>query len=505
MPNVNRLKMTVGLESTDGVAVARAYAIPIMGNPGLDVEIQRDRDPAIFGENMASGFYTTRIAAGGSVSISMRPSPGVLLMLSSLFGAPVVSQGTQIAGCMRLRYTGTETSAKIMANTSADTLTSEIGTYGAESGDAAFGTAGVIDLTNASFDTLAELVAAIDAYATYECEKVFGAAAVDTGDIIDIVAEQGKDRWVYVFFSGTGTGAYLYDLGVDLSDTERDTLTGQVDERPSNEVYRGMLINSMSLSAALQGFVSCDVGILAFDEVHDITLSADTVSGDATLTNVDTRKLIPGMTVVGAGIPASTTISSITGTPEEFGSLEMSANASASATVSLAFAVPDSNVTLESMDPLVFWKGSTTYGNREYPFVNNIKVDLTNNSREDTYGQGKPTRQYHQKGMFEMSGTLQVPLDAYAYAHRVSLFGETPDDIGIVGLSFWFQGKTIYAAGAIKEMILFEAPYATLTALPRPENAEQLDAEFNWQALAPKGGYYGYPARIRCICSVNMT
>jgi hypothetical protein len=66
------------------------------------------------------------------------------------------------------------------------------------------------------------------------------------------------------------------------------------------------------------------------DDLEGATFTADTTNGDATLTNVnDFTDLYVGMTIVGTGIPANTTILSLTPGSNE---IEMSQNASATNT-----------------------------------------------------------------------------------------------------------------------------------------------------------------------------
>lgn len=497
MANTNLIRVAVGLESMAGTVVARAYRLPVTDNPGLDTEVTKERDPAINAENMPSGFHTTKLVSGGAVPLSFRPSPGCILSAySALGGTTPVGNGVQIGAVIRLRYTGADASCKIVANTSGDTLSSSKGVYGAESADAAFGTAGVIGLTAAAFNTVGELVAAINAYADYACEKLGGADSVDSANIVGIVAGQGKDRWVYIFFTSVSSGAYLYTITAHLGTTERPTLSAQVDERPSNEVYSGCVANQLALEAALQGFVSATLTIQAFEEYAD-TIVTGNVTADPTVTEIDTRKLIAGMTVSGAHITAGTTIASITTIAEE-GELELSVAGTGTGTgESLTFGVPDIAATLEDIDPMVFWKGSTTLKATEYPFVNNITVAVGNNGREDTFGQGKASRQYNQKGGTDLTGTIQIPLDAAAYANRALIFSGLR-----VGISFYFYGKAI--AASVKEMLIVDAPYCELMNMTRPKNGDQLDAEYSWTAIAPKGGYYGSPARLYFISSVNM-
>lgn len=499
MASLNLIKTTVGLESSAGTVVARAYRLPVTGNPGLDSAVTRERDPALSGENMPTGFYTTKILNGGALPLSFRPSPGcILTAYSALGGTTPVSNGTQIGACIRVRYTGASASCKLVAETSGDTLTSTVGAYGAESADANFGTTGAIDLTAAATDTVRELVAVIDAYDDYEAEKVFGADTVDTGGILAVTAVQAKNTWAYFFFTSVSSSAYLYKIEAHIGTTERPTLSTQIDERSANEVYGGCVVDQLAIEAALQGFLSATATVQAFAEYANATLTANITTGDATVRAVDTRNLIAGMTVTGAGIPASTTISSIT-TIAEDGELELSANATATTTgVSLTVAVPDTAVTLENIDPLVFWKGSFSLGADEYTYVNSVNVAFANNGREDTFGQGMPSRTYNLKGQFDVSGSFQVPLDSTSYANRPKIKDGTQ-----VSMSFYFKGKTIGAG--VPEMMLVSLPYCELTNMGRPDNGGQLDAEFSFQAIAPKGGYHGSPVTVWFVSPTNMT
>jgi hypothetical protein len=100
------------------------------------------------------------------------------------------------------------------------------------------------------------------------------------------------------------------------------------------------------------------------------TQTGDTASGDATVTNLDdTALLCVGMEVTGTGIPASTTISSIT----DATTIELSNNATASGTgVTLTFKLPaDSVADVFVYDDegtpkleLVLWSGTGTSASR---------------------------------------------------------------------------------------------------------------------------------------------
>lgn len=84
----------------------------------------------------------------------------------------------------RIVYTGSEAACLITADATAETLTAEIGDEGSESADAAFGDAGVLDLSDL---TVAEVISTIDGYADYSCDLLGGSSDVGAGSIDDSV------------------------------------------------------------------------------------------------------------------------------------------------------------------------------------------------------------------------------------------------------------------------------------------------------------------------------
>lgn len=265
MPSANQVKVTIGgPESPAGTEASRTVVIPHRDMPGLKVTFDKQGDPAISGENMLLGKYTVAGDTGGGIPLAFRPSAGIGKLLNSLLGQE--DTPTQIAAAIRIRYTGSDASCKISANTSSDTLTSETGDKGSESGDASFGTSGDIDLTALSTDTVGELVTVINGYTDYECEKLFGADATDAADIEDITNKQAKDGWVTVWFTSSSSGAYRHQWVVDLSNTQRPTYSVQVDERQDNFLYTGCVVDSLALNCALRSFVEASVEILGFQE-----------------------------------------------------------------------------------------------------------------------------------------------------------------------------------------------------------------------------------------------
>lgn len=259
------VKLTVAKETVAGTPVARTDVIPISGMPTLTKSASKAKDPVIVGNGMATGDVLMSYDVAGGIPLAFRPVAGVGLLLKSLLGTEVAP--AQIGAVIRIKYTGSEASCKISASTSADELVSDVGDKGSESGDTNFGTAGTIDLTDPATDTVAELVAVIEAYADYSAELLDGAGAIDAADIIDITTSQGKDKWVLVWFSSADSGVYLHTFTPLLDTTERPTLCLQADGFESDYLYAGCVVDSLSLTAALQGMVEGDVNVMGFTEV----------------------------------------------------------------------------------------------------------------------------------------------------------------------------------------------------------------------------------------------
>jgi len=307
--------------------------------------------------------------------------------------------------------------------TNASTLKSSIGTLGAENVDSAFGTAGVIDLSGATFDTVGELVAAVDAYTYYSCEKVFGNDATKMEAIIPIASAQGKGRWVYLWVASAASTAYLHRFAVDLGNTERPTYTIQKDGYQDNFAYPGCVVDSISLSGALKAMIEADCEVLGFDE-----------------------------------------------TDEEIAS----------------------ELSLEDVDPLMFYSGSTSFGNNDYSYIRNLSCAVANNHNPDGYGQGEIGRQYHEKGKFEVTGDMQVRLDAISYAERAKKFsGDT------ASASFLFIGEDLLTD--IPAMMLYELPYVVMSNFEYVENNGVFDAKMSYRAVYPKGTVYGSPFVVSMV------
>lgn len=272
MPTIKRLKYTIGgPEVTPGLAVARQFVLPIRALPGLDKAVQREADPAIIGTNMLAGEYPTADSIEGGIPLTPRPCGGFGQILKSLMGteaAPV-----QIAACIRMRYIGADASSKIVADGAGDTLKSYKGALGAEVADAAFGAAGSMDLTSMPYDTVGEIVAAIDGYADYACKKIFGDDATVSANIVS-ATRQAKSKWVYLWFTGVTGGVYLHQFTPDISDTERPVYTTQADGLQSNFLRPGCVVNQLTLQAALKTTLQGEAQIMGMTETDGEGASA---------------------------------------------------------------------------------------------------------------------------------------------------------------------------------------------------------------------------------------
>jgi hypothetical protein len=265
MPMLKNVKYTIGgPEAPSGTAAARTHVIPIRALPGLDRKPTQQIDPVINGDDMDVAEWLVADSIEGPIPISPRACGGFGKLVKSLLGTEVAP--AQIGACIRIRYTGASASCKLVADTGANTLTSAIGTAGAEVADAAFGAGGSLNLAAVASDTVGEVVALIEGYADYECDKLWGADNVVAGDIISVTSCQAKNTWCYFFFTAAGSGAYLRKYTPDFTDTERPTYSIQRDGFQDNFLYNGCVVDSLNLAAALKGMLEGDVNILGFTE-----------------------------------------------------------------------------------------------------------------------------------------------------------------------------------------------------------------------------------------------
>lgn len=258
------VKYTIGKETTPGTAVTRAAVLPIRDIGSLDRDITKKTDPLIAGLGMDSGEYAVAGDVKGSIPLSPRPCAGWGHVLKGIFGTEATP--VEIMGQVRIKYTGSSASCKIVTDVSGKTIKSYIGTAGSETLDSDFGTGGTIDLTAAGNDTLTELVALIDGYTYYEAVLVNGAGS---GTITSVKSGtyQAKGKWAFLWLTGTGSGAYLHQFTPNLTlGTERDAYSIQKDGVGDNYLYAGVYMNKLSMSAAPKGDVEADLDVIGMTE-----------------------------------------------------------------------------------------------------------------------------------------------------------------------------------------------------------------------------------------------
>jgi hypothetical protein len=239
-----------GPETALGTAEARTDRLPITGLVEVVKKATRASSDVLTGRGTNRANYIDSIDLSMEVPMELQAVKGIGKLLVSNIGQDLATP-LQVAGAIRISYTGANASAKLVVT--ATTITSTVGALGAEAADANFGTAGVLTLTDPTVDTLAELVAVIEAYADYSCEKIFGAdAAVTTA--VAIAAAQASGNSVVIYFSSATSGVYLHRMVPVLTNTERPTITMQADGTGlTDDVLAGAVVDQIALSADLKG------------------------------------------------------------------------------------------------------------------------------------------------------------------------------------------------------------------------------------------------------------
>jgi hypothetical protein len=508
MPSINTVKDSVGIEAvaSPGVAVAPAYVLPITGLPGLDTEIGKEKDTAIVGKGMAAGAYkVSEDSKDGSTGLSPRGVPSMAIIMHSLLGGGVRAgqalTGVEIGALIRIRYTGSSESCKFTITSGATPkINSKIGVRGSEANDAAFGTTGDYTVTAIA---ISAMLTTIDGYADYEAQFVMGdPTIVGANKLLDFgvsgtTAREGKGNWCYIWFAPTTTsGLYKYEIPVVTTNTERPTLTRQIDGRGQSEVWSGFVVEEVGIEASLQAFITATVQGLAMYQYRPKTVQGTLVSGSPNVTMIDTRELKAGMVVTSGSITGGTgTISSI-GTIDEYGTLVLSVNATASLRTGLAVDnTAQTGLNLETAKPFVFNEGKTSIDGSIIKFIRSVSLTLKNNHQGDNgYGQGTFARLLHQKGVFEGTGSLQLALDATALGLRNKALDDTR-----IGLSLEFRGALANSTLFLYEYMLVELPYVQLMNFTRPENNGQVDASAEFSVISPGGTLYNDPTKVTMV------
>lgn len=143
-----------------------------------------------------------------------------------------------------------------------------------------------------------------------------------------------------------------------------------------------------------------------------------------------------------------------------------------------------SALSLEDIDPLIFYKGNLSFGANEYIYIRNINLTLGNSHNPDAgYGFGSAGRQAHQKSEFVVSGSLQLRLDSTSYAERAKLTSGTQ-----IALALYFYGSDI--ATDLPQCLLIEIPYCVISNVTFTDNSGVIDLSIEFKGLYPKGTVY---------------
>ncbi len=414
-----------GEEVAPGTPHAMESVIPIRGTPTLTRNATRTPDPAIIGSDMDIGDYLAADDVSGNIPLSPRACPGFGKFLVSLLHTE--SAPAEIGGCMRVRYTGAEASCKIMAVNADNDIHAKTGAVGAEADNAVWGGGAALSLAGAPTDTLGELVAVIDAYAGFECQKVFGDDALSVNSFVVTKTTQAKSKWAYIYFTHAGSTAYVRHFTPDLTSAERPTYSIQADGMGAdNFLYTGCVTDSLSMNGALKGIAEAEAAILGFAETTGQVASV---------------------------------------------------------------------LTLEDVSPLFFWDGSFELAGKDFPYISTVSLKIDNQHNKEGYGQGSVGRIYHEKGIFAITGDLEIRLDADTFARRADLFSSTSS---ICAMSLYFKGAAI-GTHSVDEMILVELPFVQITAWSLGEKNGIFTAKMSWKAVKPKGTLYDDPLTVTMV------
>lgn len=258
-------KVTVGgPEEILGTPVARTDRLQITSFTNVMEKATKTADEVISGRGTNRRNIINAIDVTMEAKMQLHATKGIGKLFMSAIGQDLAAP-IQVGAAVVLVYTGDQASCKIVVTNTegVKTVASSIGSLGGEAPDSSFGTAGVLDLSAASFDTVAELVSAIEGYADYSCEKLFGPDSFATTDPVAIAASQAAGNSVILYFVSANSGAYLHRMTPVLTATERPTLSLQADGTGSTfDVMSGAVVDSLEISADLKGRVALTASLI---------------------------------------------------------------------------------------------------------------------------------------------------------------------------------------------------------------------------------------------------
>ena len=265
-----------GKETTPGTPVSRTNRIALGGFPSLTQIPEKVESGLIAGENISSGKRVVAYDPKGEIPIIPIANGGMGKLLTGLLGTP--STPVKVGAIFRFRYTGSDASNKVTVAVTPD-ITSLTGVRDAEILDSNFGVSGVLDLTSG---TVAAIVSTIDGYTDYDAELVTGLGSVAT-DIPVAAVFDGKDNWMYILIEDAASTVYAHVWEADLTETERDAMSIQLDGGQDDYLYNGAYVNALTMAAAKKSELTGGVSIVALSRTGSQTPSVLELPNNRTL------------------------------------------------------------------------------------------------------------------------------------------------------------------------------------------------------------------------------
>jgi hypothetical protein len=249
-----------GPETALGTAVARTERLPITGLVTVTEKASKVADEVISGRGMNRRNLVNSIDVTMELPMKLMATKGIGQLFVSALGNDLATP-VQVGGAIVISYKGSSPSCKLVV--AADSITATKGVLGSEVADTDFGTAGAIDLTATGFDTIAELVTAINAYTDYSCSKLFGADSATT-TAYAIAAAQISTKSLVIYFTSATSGVYLHRHTPVMTSAERPTVSLQADNTGLTfDICSGAVVDSLAFSADLKGQVGLTASMIA--------------------------------------------------------------------------------------------------------------------------------------------------------------------------------------------------------------------------------------------------
>lgn len=252
----------------------------------LERKVEHEEDPALVKESFTTDMIKISDGASGGIELKLHPDVTGILLKGALGGEDSV--GSPVNGYIIINYTGSIAYARLTISTNIMTAETSIdGTTWINS--VTFNSGNTIDLTNASFDTLAELATAIDGYADWTAQY-FGLSSAATNTIGNLSATKMKVNGskvgavVLTTKVAGSTAAKVHTLYPSDTSTNLPSYSFTVNRTAGTNKslgYVGSKINSLTLQISAKTLVSASLAISCkAEEVdkNDISLTVPTLT-----------------------------------------------------------------------------------------------------------------------------------------------------------------------------------------------------------------------------------